>query len=222
MLQGQLNELKSLGSRGNATRIASFISTPVDSDGINELVGRISTLDGLIGKQSSSLLELQNKCDLLLKDDLILKDNINILKTNFDEVQGSHREINKIININNISKICNSSTGSDQVADSVYACQPMPHATTGMTVYASSHAGVGDGTARSGDVFERCEIIINSVLKENCDASEEIVNEIAFAALNKVLPTLERLSVAGTRILRSRGLSEKQDEEPGAVWYQDW
>ena len=58
MLQVQLDELKSLGSRGNATRIASFTSTPVDSDSINELVGQISTLEGLIGKQSSSLLEL--------------------------------------------------------------------------------------------------------------------------------------------------------------------
>ena len=132
---------------------------------------------------------------------MILKDNLNSLKTNFDEVQGFHREINKIINVNNISNNCNSFIGSDQVTDSVYAGHPMPHATSGMRVYASSHAGVGDGTARSGDVSEGCEIVINGVLKENCDASEEIVNEIAFAALNKVLPSLERRRVAGTRFL---------------------
>ena len=50
MLQEQLDELKSLGSRGNAMPNVSITSTPVDSDRNNELVGPISTLEGLIGK----------------------------------------------------------------------------------------------------------------------------------------------------------------------------
>ena len=73
--------------------------------------------------------------------------------------------------------------GSEQVTDSVYAGHPIPHASTGMTVNSYSHSSVG----------ECYEIIINGVLNENGDASEEIINEIAFAALNKVLPSLERL-----------------------------
>ena len=103
MLQEQLDELKSLGSRENAMRNMSITSTPVDTDRNDELVERISTLQGLIGKQSSSLLELRNKCDLLLEENFILKEKLNTLSTNFDVVQGSHRELNKLINVNNIN-----------------------------------------------------------------------------------------------------------------------
>ena len=78
----------------------------------------------------------------------------------------------------------------------------------------------GAGLRDPANGSECCEIIINGVLKENCDASEEIINEIAFAALNKILPSLERRSVVGIRMLRPRGSFERQIEEPGnsLVW----
>ena len=65
-----------------------------------------------------------------------------------------------------------------------------------------------DGGAKSR------EVIINGIVNDRCDASQEILEDITFATLSTVLPSLERKNIVGSRILQRRSSPEDQNGIP--------
>ena len=89
-------------------------------------------------------------------------------------------------------------------------------ALTGEKIVSSlSRTSTVGGDARSSNEGECCEIVLNGTLRANCDASAEAINEIAFAALNTVLPSLERQNIVEARVLQPRGFAEDQNQQSG-------
>ena len=65
---------------------------------------------------------------------------------------------------------------------------------------------------------ECCELIINGIVNHNCEASQEVLNEITSAVLGTVVSTLERKNIVCSRVLRSRGSSREGDSDREGDW----
>ena len=214
MIENHIIELKSLERRNLVSPGISTVPACAATVEDSELTGRILALEGLISKQNSTLVELQNKCDMLLEHNLSLKEKLLDLSFNLDKLQGAHRTINNNNNNDNNFQKCNSLLGTAQtVSDRVDLTESL--ALGEKIVSSLSRTSTVGGDARSGNEGDCCEIVINGTLRTNCDASAEAVNEIAFAALNTVLPSLERQNIVEARVLQPRGFAEEQNEQSG-------
>ena len=81
------------------------------------------------------------------------------------------------------------------------------------SISSSSRPCVGVSIAGSGNhSAESSEIILNGILKKDKDVTEEIINEVVFAVLSTVLPSLIRESILGARDLRPRRVFEEADD----------
>ena len=77
----------------------------------------------------------------------------------------------------------------------------------------SSRPCVGVSDAGSGNhSAESSEIILNGIFKKDKDVTEEITNEVVFAVLSTVVPSLTRESILGVRDLRPRRMIEEAEE----------
>ena len=207
MLEMQIDELKSLGGGNPSERTVSTVSAPVELDGENVLSERVLALERQILIQNKNLSDIKNNCDLLLGDNSELKDRINLILRNTENLLSAHSKLA-------ISKNCRANLNlnvnrfkEDQASDPDNADNSVP--------------AVGIGNLRSfpprlstDGGSESCEVIINGIVKDRCDASQEILEDIAFATLSTVLLSLERKNIVGSRILQQRSSPDDQNGMP--------
>ena len=84
---------------------------------------------------------------------------------------------------------------------------PSSHTNVRINVDVSGSVGARDGTS------ECREVVINGILKNNCDFSQERLLNIAFATLSTVFPSLKRGDIESARVLQPQSTGESQGVE---------
>ena len=187
MLERQLDDLKSLESRRPVSPgMANSSSQLENNSSVTALAMRVTALEGLISNQNSLLESLNETCKLLLEEN-------STLRLKLDNAPHSVR--------NNIHNTCDAGSSNP----TTFNCH-QPSFSPSRPCLGISVAGSGDSGAESR------EVILNGVLKRDCEITSEVRNDIAFAVLSTVLPSFKRENVLGTRDLGSRGTSERAEK----------
>ena len=181
MVERQLDEIKSLKSRSPVSPGFSASLAGTDTSESEKLAARVSALEKTIDTQNSLLSEINANCKLLLDNNTALKEALNIAQ-------------------NGCSTI---SLGAGRVI----TLDSSPPSRNTEAKFSRFPPSLGAREARAGDNgAECCELIINDILSNDHEVSQEILNEVSYAVLGTVLPSFERSNIVHSRVLRSRDL----------------
>ena len=192
MLQGQLDELKSLMSKGSD----SHSVPPIVSNGgavvdVANLTARVTALEGGHANHSGVLDETSTNTRLLLDLTEGLKDDLRKVHGELESVHSTCRAL--------VPKLVHSlDSAPSATVDSLPSSIPDP----GTLV---------DRTPQDETTGCR-EIVINGVLKNNYEISQESLFNIAFATLSTVYPSLGRGDIISARILQPQGPTRESSE----------
>ena len=212
MIQGQYDELKALRSQGLASSSLSAALAGTDVTDGSGLAMRVSALERIIDSQNVLLNKLNDNCKLLLDENSALKGSLDSVQNTIasrSSCTGACRDSLSAVNIG-------SNSGSNACAsrDSGHSTPPVMHSVIGASLSPCSSPGARDLRAEGGGV-EDCELIINGILKNDCEISQEKLNDLAFAVLSTVVPSFEKINIVSSRILRPRGSSGEGGGETG-------
>ena len=202
MLQKQLDDLKSLENQSLASSSTDIENSKTRKIANNkELTTRESVLEGLISDQNVLLENLNVKCELLLEENSSLKSKLDAL--------------DKILSISGGLQCAHLDGNKDEGRINPILCNAgsSTHIVKNCSISSASRPCVGVPVAGSGNhSAESSEIILNGIFKKDKDVTDEITNEVVFAVLSTVLPSLTRESILGVRDLRPRRVFDEAEE----------
>ncbi|KAJ8671917.1 hypothetical protein QAD02_003176 [Eretmocerus hayati] len=150
-----------------------------------ELVNQASAFGRILEEQNSRLEDLQDKQQILLRENKALKEQL------------SSSNICACPNVTgidpNVGKNCDAggSLASDKQDPNIK-----------LTSFTSNAVNTGAGS--HADASEYRGIVLNGLLKSGCDPSEDIVRDLAHFVLNTLVPSLQKTDIIKTRLLKSR------------------
>ena len=200
MLQEQLDELKSLMSKSPDSRsVHPLLSNGGAAVDVANLTARVSALEGGLANHSGVLDETSTNTRLLLDATEGLKDD---LKKVHGEIEGVHSACRAL------------DTKLDRKLDSgpPPTVNSLPGSTpdSGTYVDRSPRSFLASGGAGVRDETTECrELVINGVLRNNYEISQESLFNIAFATLSTVYPSLGTGDIESARALQPQGPIEE-------------
>ena len=175
MLQKQLDDLKLLERQSPALPGLSTTLAGIDCEG---LVTRASALEKVIESQNSIIGEMNEKCKLLLQDNVVLKESLNSVQNTFANPLEAYRKI---------------SQGSGSATPNcMHPRLSELDNTSGRSEYRSS-VGV-----MSAEDFSQ-ELVVSNIYEGTDKDNLDVIHAI----LSTILPSIERDDIVFVRALQS-------------------
>ena len=189
MLEKQLDDLKPLESRGLASPGLSAALAGTDTADNSELAARVSALQKTIIEQNSLLSEMNNKCKLLLEDNVALKEALNNAHNAFTISPSVNREVPQSSGLPTANNRVNYTDKSNNNYNRVQYCSL--DGLSGRSEYRSPMDGVNSGE------FSQ-EILISNIY----EGSDKQNLDVIHAILSTIHPSIERDNILSARLLR--------------------